>query len=241
MAHTYGTDIFAIVERRVQQRYATLSSAQQRRLADPNRQGQFLMWAMAEEAASRYAKTQQRGAVFQRISNRSVRYVTHGDIPPALEDDMAPMRLEDGLRLRHTLEFLLLSYLPDREAAIITIMGDHIMPNIFTIADQTVRPPEPPHMLLPDSGLYDGLAAELPRDVQTASANHPDGKRYWYFSDSLGTLGRLVVQPRPDGQSQIVSEFTEGDPNPAHSAQRAAIFRVVTDNVFRLFDEKTQN
>ena len=81
----------------------------------------------------------------------------------------------------------------------------------------------------------------LPRDVQTASANHPDGKRYWYFSDSLVTLGRLVVQPRPAGQSQIVSEFAEGDPDPTRNAQRAAIFRVVTDNVFRLFDEKTQS
>ena len=58
------------------------------------------------------------------------------------------------------------------------------------------------------------------------------------MSDSFGSLGRVVVQPHPDGTSQIVSEFAEGDPNPTRNAQRAAIFRVVTDNVFRLFDEK---
>ena len=173
MARTYGTDIFAAVERRVQQRYATLSHAQQKRLTNPIKEGQFFMWATADEAASIYATTKRRGAVLYHLPDITLHYVTHGDIPPALEYDMASMLLEDGLRLRHTLEFLLLSYLPDKEAAIITIMGETIMPNVFTIADQTVRPPETPHMLLPDSGLYDGLAAELPRDVQTASANPP--------------------------------------------------------------------
>ena len=239
MARIYGIDIFAAVERRVQQRYVTLSLAQQRRLADPIKEGQFFMWATADAAASIYAKTQQRGAVLYRLPAATLRYVTHGDIPPALEYDMASMLLEDGLSLQATLEFLLLSYLPDKEAAIITVLGNQIMPNIFTIADQTVRPPETPRKVA--DTLYTGLKAGLPRDVRQASANHPDGKRYWFFSDSFGSLGRVVVQPRPDGQSQIVSEFAEGDPDPAHSAQRAAIFRVVTDNVFRLFDEKTQN
>jgi hypothetical protein len=73
------------------------------------------MRAMADEAKSRYAKTQQHGAVTLRILSHRVRSVTHGDLFPPFENDMVLMLLEDGLRLRHTLEFLMLSYLPHKE------------------------------------------------------------------------------------------------------------------------------
>ena len=64
---------------------------------------------------------------------------------------------------------------------------------------------------------------ELPPDISFQQEQLSDGAAFIFRHVKLGELGRILLQDRPDGQTQIICEVV-GDPNDPMTAKRAAIF-----------------
>ncbi len=64
---------------------------------------------------------------------------------------------------------------------------------------------------------------ELPPDVTYRQEQLLNGFAFNFRHTKLGELGRILLQDRPDGQTQIICEVV-GDPNDPMTAKRAAIF-----------------
>jgi hypothetical protein len=63
----------------------------------------------------------------------------------------------------------------------------------------------------------------VPPDVSFRKEQLASGWAYVFRHHTLGQLGRLVLQDRPDGQTHVTSEVA-GDPDDPMTARRAAIF-----------------
>jgi hypothetical protein len=66
----------------------------------------------------------------------------------------------------------------------------------------------------------------LPSNISFHKKQLDDGIAYIFRHAELGELGRLLLQERTDGQTQIRCEVV-GDPNNPMTAQRAAIFEPI--------------
>ena len=64
----------------------------------------------------------------------------------------------------------------------------------------------------------------LPPGVSFQKERHGPGWMYVFRHTELGQLGRLVLQGRADGQTQVTSELA-GEPGDPMTAKRAAIFQ----------------
>ena len=223
------------VEARIMAVLEELSPAERRRREQPAELGQLLLACLADEAAAQYQRTQARGLVVHRTATHAMHYVPHAQVPKVLERNLALLPIADGHRLQATLEYLLLSYNPDAEAAIVAVDHGRLIPTIVTLAEHSVRMPPSPQPI--PEALYAGVAPGLPRDVLSASAPQGDGARYWFFSATLGTLGRVAVRAEA-GQTRVDAEFAEGDAAPGRNEQRVALFRQVTANLLRAFDDQ---
>lgn len=235
---TGPTNIQSAVEARIMAVLEELSPTQRRRREQPAELGQLLLACLADEAAAQYQRTQTRGLVVHRTATHAMHYVPHAQVPKVLERDLAPLPLADGQRLQATLEYLLLSYAPDAEAAIVAVDHGRLIPTLVTLAEHSVCMP-PSQQPIPDA-LYAGVAPGLPHDVLSANAPHGESAVYWFFSATLGTLGRVAVRPEA-GQTRVDAEFAEGDADPGRNERRAALFRQVTANLLQALEEQRQS
>jgi len=79
---------------------------------------------------------------------------------------------------------------------------------------------------------------QLPPDVSFSKERRSVGWAYVFRHTTLGYLGRLVLQGRPDGQTHVVSEVA-GDPDDPMTSQRAAIFKPLSTVLTRQLDIAT--
>ena len=88
---------------------------------------------------------------------------------------------------------------------------------------------------------------QLPPDISYHQEQFPNGVAFNFRHAQLGDLGRILLQERPDGQTQIICEVV-GDPNDPMTAKRAAIFKPIgtelsnqLDAAFRVGGQPTDN
>lgn len=67
---------------------------------------------------------------------------------------------------------------------------------------------------------------ELPPNISYQQEQFSNGVAFNFRHTELGDLGRILLQDRPDGQTQITCEVV-GDPNDPMTAKRAAIFEPI--------------
>ena len=79
---------------------------------------------------------------------------------------------------------------------------------------------------------------QLPPDVSFSKERLSVGWAYVFRHQTLGYLGRIVLQGRPDGQTHVVSEVA-GDPDDPMTSQRAAIFAPLSETLTRQLDIAT--
>lgn len=79
---------------------------------------------------------------------------------------------------------------------------------------------------------------QLPPDVPFSKEPLSYGWAYVFRHKTLGYLGRIVLQDRPDGQTHVTSEVA-GDPDDRMTAQRAAIFTPLSTALTRQLDMAT--
>jgi hypothetical protein len=75
----------------------------------------------------------------------------------------------------------------------------------------------------------------LPPDVSYRQEQIPDGFAFNFRHAKLGDLGRILLQDRPDGQTQILCEIV-GDPNDPMTAKREAIFKPIGEEISHQLD-----
>ena len=66
----------------------------------------------------------------------------------------------------------------------------------------------------------------LPPDISYNKEQLPNGFAFNFRHSQLGNIGRILLQERPDGQTQILCEVV-GDPDDPMTAKRAAIFKPI--------------
>ena len=79
---------------------------------------------------------------------------------------------------------------------------------------------------------------QLPPDVLFSKERLSYGWAYVFRHNTLGYLGRIVLQGRPDGQTHVTSEVA-GDPEDPMTARRAAIFAPLSETLTRQLDIAT--
>lgn len=79
---------------------------------------------------------------------------------------------------------------------------------------------------------------QLPPDVSFSKERLSYGWAYVFRHNTLGYLGRIVLQGRPDGQTHVTSEVA-GDPEDPMTARRAAIFAPLSETLTRQLDIAT--
>ena len=75
----------------------------------------------------------------------------------------------------------------------------------------------------------------LPPDVFYQQEPVPNGFAFNFRHAKLGDLGRILLQERPDGQTQILSEIV-GDPEDPMTAKRGAIFKPISEAITSQLD-----
>lgn len=77
---------------------------------------------------------------------------------------------------------------------------------------------------------------QLPSDISYNQEQLIDGGFAFNFRHArLGDLGRILVQERPDGQTQILCEIV-GDPEDPMTAKRGAIFKPISQEITSQLD-----
>lgn len=71
---------------------------------------------------------------------------------------------------------------------------------------------------------------QLPPDISYNQEQLIDGFAFNFRHSRLGDLGRILLQNRPDGQTQILCEIV-GDPNDPMTAKRGAIFKPISHEI----------
>ncbi len=79
---------------------------------------------------------------------------------------------------------------------------------------------------------------QLRPDVSFNKEQLSYGWAYVFRHKTLGYLGRIVLQSRPDGQTHVTSEVA-GDPDDPMTAKRAAIFTSLSTTLTRQLDMAT--
>ena len=67
---------------------------------------------------------------------------------------------------------------------------------------------------------------KLPSDISYQQTQLANGVAFNFRHAQLGELGRILLQERPDGQTQIICEVV-GDPDDPMTAKRASIFKPI--------------
>ncbi|NES68962.1 MAG: hypothetical protein F6K24_28890 [Okeania sp. SIO2D1] len=67
---------------------------------------------------------------------------------------------------------------------------------------------------------------KLPPDISYGKEQLPNGYAFNFRHSQLGNIGRILLQERTDGQTQILCEVV-GDPDDPMTAKRAAIFKPI--------------
>ena len=76
------------------------------------------------------------------------------------------------------------------------------------------------------------MAFHLPPDISFQKERHPYGWAYIFRHTQLGQIGRIILQGRPDGQTQATCEVL-GDPDDPMTEKRAAIFKPLGTEMVR--------
>ena len=79
---------------------------------------------------------------------------------------------------------------------------------------------------------------QLPPDISFHKEHGPAGWVYTFRHQTLGQLGRILLQNRPDGQCHVSVEIS-GDPDDPMSEERAAIFGPLGVEITRQMDMAT--
>ncbi|MEN0047703.1 MAG: hypothetical protein AAF806_11645 [Bacteroidota bacterium] len=74
------------------------------------------------------------------------------------------------------------------------------------------------------------MGINLPKEVSFSKEQRPYGWVYIFQHNQLGRLGRIVLQGRADGRTQITCEIA-GDENDPMTQQRAAIFKPLSKRI----------
>ncbi len=75
----------------------------------------------------------------------------------------------------------------------------------------------------------------LPPDISYRQEQLPNGFAFNFRHARLGDLGRILLQERPDGLTQILCEVV-GDPDDPMTAKRAAIFKPIGTQLSQQLD-----
>ena len=75
----------------------------------------------------------------------------------------------------------------------------------------------------------------LPLDVTYRQEQLLDGFAFNFRHTKLGDLGRILLQERPDGQTQILCEIA-GDPDDSMTIRRGAIFKPISKEITSQLD-----
>ena len=76
---------------------------------------------------------------------------------------------------------------------------------------------------------------QLPPDISYRQEQLINGFAFNFRHSRLGDLGRILLQDRPDGQTQIFCEIV-GDPNDPMTAKRGAIFKPISHEITSQLD-----
>ena len=77
---------------------------------------------------------------------------------------------------------------------------------------------------------------KLPTDIDYRQEQLANGFAFIFRHSELGELGRILLQERPDGQTQILCEVV-GDPKDPMTAKRAAIFEPIGKELSAQIDQ----
>ena len=72
----------------------------------------------------------------------------------------------------------------------------------------------------------------LPPEITFQKEHGPEGWVYSFRHEKLGHLGRILLQGRPDGRTQVVSEIA-GDPDDPMTEKRKTVFGPVALEIAR--------
>lgn len=75
----------------------------------------------------------------------------------------------------------------------------------------------------------------LPPEISYQQEPVPNGFAFNFRHAKLGDLGRILLQERPDGQTQILCEIV-GDPEDPMTAKRGAIFKPISEAITSQLD-----
>ncbi|ELS02733.1 hypothetical protein Xen7305DRAFT_00024510 [Xenococcus sp. PCC 7305] len=76
----------------------------------------------------------------------------------------------------------------------------------------------------------------LSSDITYRQEQLPNGVAFMFRHSELGDLGRVLLQERPDGQTQILCEVV-GDPDDPMTAKRGAIFEPIGKELSHQLDQ----
>ena len=76
----------------------------------------------------------------------------------------------------------------------------------------------------------------LPSDISYRQEQLPNAVAFVFRHSELGDLGRILLQERSDGPTQILCEVV-GDPNDPMTAKRGAIFEPIGRELANQLDE----